>query len=124
MRALAIEPIGSFFACGDFNQRITDWGAEAESLQWVEPSLQIQRISIAYRQSRQLNDLAKALADPASGNQSDADLPEDVNNDAMSPVMASGLSEPEDVALWLSQRLSEIERSVSRDRSFHRDFGA
>lgn len=114
MRALAIEPIGSFFACGDFNQRITDWGSRSEeSLQWVEPSLQIQRISIAYRQSRQLNDLAKALADPASGNQSDADLPEDVNNDAVSPVMASGLSEPEDVALWLSQRLSEIERSVS-----------
>lgn len=114
MRGLAIAPISSFFACGDFNQRITEWGSRSEdSLRWVEPELKIQKISIAYRQSRQLNDLANALADPASANPADADLPVDVNNDAVAPVFTSGLTDPADVAEWLSRRLSEIERSVS-----------
>ena len=114
MRCLAIDPISSFFACGDFNQRITEWGSRSEeSLMWVEPSLKVERISIAYRQSRQLNDLANALADPTSGSTADAGLPVDVNNDAVTPVMVSGLADPKDVARWLAQRLSEIERSVS-----------
>ena len=114
MRALAVEPIGSFFACGDFNQRITEWGSRTEdSLKWVEPGLSIERVSIAYRQSRQLHDLAKTLADPASGSTADAGLPDDVNNDAVPPVIVAGLHDYGAIALWLAKRLSEIERSVS-----------
>lgn len=114
MRALAIEPIGSFFACGDFNQRITEWGSRTEeSLKWVAPGLSIERVSIAYRQSRQLHDLAKALADPASGSVANAGLPDDVNNDAVAPVIVAGLHDFPRIAHWLANRLSEIERSVS-----------
>ena len=114
MRGLAIAPIGSFFVCGDFNQRITQWGSRnEESLKWVEPALKVQRISIAYRQSRQLNELAAALADPASGPAGSASLPEDVNNDGVAPVISAGLADHNAVAAWLAQRLSEIERSVA-----------
>jgi hypothetical protein len=61
MAALAHPRIRSFFACGDFNQRLTTWGARSiEDLKWVFSDLDIREITISYRQTRQLNELARA----------------------------------------------------------------
>jgi hypothetical protein len=57
MAALAHPRLRSFFACGDFNQRLTTWGARsADDLKWVFADFDIKEITVSYRQSKQLND--------------------------------------------------------------------
>ena len=59
MAALTHPRLRSFFACGDFNQRLTTWGARsADELKWVFADFDIKEITISYRQSKQLNELA------------------------------------------------------------------
>ena len=62
MAALSNPEIQSFFACGDFNQRITDWGSRSvEELYWACPRLEIRPIQISYHHSRQLSILATEI---------------------------------------------------------------
>jgi hypothetical protein len=113
MRALASAPVNSFFACGDFNQRITEWGSRnEEALKWVEPRIELRRVSISYRQSQQLHDFANRLLTLGGENAPTTELPEDVNNDGVDPVLALGLSGCTSVAGWLALRLIEIERDM------------
>jgi len=57
MMALSDPATRSFIGCGDFNQRITDWGTRSASdLSWISPDLEIRSITIIYRHSRQLNE--------------------------------------------------------------------
>ena len=57
------DPAARSSACGDFNQRITDWGTRSnEELKWVLPDLEVRSVNITYRHSRQLNELARAIA--------------------------------------------------------------
>ncbi|TBH45423.1 hypothetical protein ELG65_37790, partial [Rhizobium leguminosarum] len=52
----------SFFACGDFNQRVTAWGTRSlEQMKWVLPDIDNRSVSIAYRQSKKLHALARQL---------------------------------------------------------------
>jgi hypothetical protein len=100
----------SFFACGDFNQRITSWGTRsAEELKWAAPKLHFEAINISYRHSQQLNELAHRIAllsDPAAKK---TELPEDVINDGVKPVIAKELGADSDSAKWLAARIGEIE---------------
>jgi hypothetical protein len=62
MGALCSPHVNSFFACGDFNQRITDWGSRsAEEVKWAFPDIDIRSIEVTYRHSRQLNELAREI---------------------------------------------------------------
>jgi hypothetical protein len=58
MAALASPRTDSFFACGDFNQRMTRWGSRTTAeLEWLYKDIRIEKVSVVYRQSRRLTEL-------------------------------------------------------------------
>lgn len=115
MAALAHPRIRSFFACGDFNQRLTTWGSRSvDEMKWVFPEIEVKEINVSYRQSRQLNELARALIQAAGGSGQGANLPEHVNSDGVAPALLEGTTESAVVVEWLAQRIREIERFVGQ----------
>jgi DNA helicase IV len=101
----------SFVACGDFNQRITEWGSRSTAdLNWVFRDFDIRSFNITYRHSRQLNDLARKIALLSSPGTPEAQLPQSVDNEGVEPVLAMNLSDRSAVAGWLASRIGEIER--------------
>lgn len=115
MAALSHPHIRSFFACGDFNQRLTTWGSRSiDQMKWVFPEIEVKEFTVTYRQSRQLNELARSLILAAGGTDQGATLPEHVNNDCVAPALLEGASEPAAVVDWLAQRIREIERFVGQ----------
>lgn len=112
MRALASYRTNSFFACGDFDQRITPWGSKRRSdLEWVSPGIEIRPVSISYRQSRQLFDFARALA-ALFETHGEVELPPEMNNDAVDPILLLEAPDLDDVAAWLFGRIAEIEGAM------------
>lgn len=115
MAALTHPRLRSFFACGDFNQRLTTWGARSEDeLKWVFPDVEIKAISVTYRQSKQLNDLAHAMIQVMGGNEQHASLPEHMDSTGVAPALLEHASAPDAVVVWLAERIREIERFVGQ----------
>jgi DNA polymerase III delta prime subunit len=113
MAALSHPRIRSFFACGDFNQRLTTWGSRSvDQMKWVFPEIEVKEITVSYRQSRQLNELARSLIQTTGGTGQGATLPEHVDSNGVAPALLEGASEPAVVVDWLAQRIREIERFV------------
>ena len=111
MAALCDPLAQSFLVCGDFNQRITEWGSRSVSdLHWVVPGLDVRSINITYRHSRQLNDLARSIALLSTPDAPEAQLPQRVDNEGVAPVLATNLTDRESVTKWLGSRIGEIER--------------
>lgn len=109
MAALASSWTNSFFACGDFNQRLTVWGSRsADHLKWIYPDIKIREIDVAYRQSRRLNELAGLLLS-TGGEGGRTRLPEHLNNEGVAPVFGAELSDLRDLVAWLAARIAEIE---------------
>lgn len=58
----------SFFACGDYNQRLTSWGTSSpDELSWIMPDLVCKPIRTAYRQSCQLHAFSQAILSAFNG---------------------------------------------------------
>lgn len=115
MAALSHPRIRSFFACGDFNQRLTTWGSRSlDEMKWVLPELEIKEITVSYRQSRQLNELACAIIQSTGGTDRGVSLPINVNSDGVAPALMENVSEYNDVVGWLAKRICEIERFVGQ----------
>ncbi len=115
MAALAHPRIRSFFACGDFNQRLTTWGSRSiDEMKWVFPDIEIKTITVTYRQSRQLNDLARSIILAVGGTEEDVTLPLHVENEGVDPALLEGVSDFNAVIAWLAQRICEIERFVGQ----------
>ena len=115
MAALAHPQIQSFFACGDFNQRLTTWGARsADDINWVFPDLDVRTVAVTYRQSKQLNELARAMIKAVGGSDLGASLPEYADAEGVSPALLEDTSDLEDIADWLANRIREIEQFVGR----------
>jgi hypothetical protein len=115
MAALAHPRIRSFFACGDFNQRLTIWGSRsADDLKWVFPDIDIKEITVSYRQSRQLNELARAIIQSVGGSDQNATLPEYVDNEGVAPALLEYALDDQIVVSWLGDRVREIERFVGQ----------
>ncbi len=115
MAALTHPRLRSFFACGDFNQRLTTWGARSQSdLTWVFADLEIREVTVAYRQSQQLNALARAIINTVGGTEQSVSLPQHVDNTGVAPALLEGASEQTQVIDWLAQRIREIERFVGQ----------
>lgn len=111
MGALASPGVQSFFACGDFNQRITAWGSRStDEMRWAFPRIEVRPIQVSYRHSRQLNQLAAEIVRLCSGETVDVALPKGVDNEGVAPVLGGGLARLEDIVGWLAQRIVEIER--------------
>lgn len=113
MAALASPWTDSFFACGDFNQRLTRWGSRStEHMEWIFPAMEFRLIDISYRQSERLNALAALLADddaPAASR-----TPEHLDNPGVPPVLGLDLGDGERLVAWLAARIGEIEGTLKQ----------
>ncbi|MCK5854024.1 MAG: ATP-binding domain-containing protein [Sulfurovaceae bacterium] len=107
MLELTNPKMKSFFACGDFNQRITTWGTQTkEQMSWVSPRFDVRKINISYRQSKELNQLANLITKKAD---TVASIPEYAESIATQPVLAENMGDIEDLSNWLKNRINEIE---------------
>lgn len=114
MAELAHPRIKSVFACGDFNQRLTTWGVRShEALSWSLPGIDIREINVTYRQSRQLNDLAREMIKAVDGTVQNVSLPPEVNNEGVPPILLEN-SSSEKTINWLAKRICEIEHFVKQ----------
>lgn len=114
MGALAHPRLRSFFACGDFNQRLTTWGARTtDDLKWVFPDFDIKEITVSYRQSKQLNEFARAMIRAVGETAQHASLPANVDSNGVAPALLEHAN-GEDVVGWLADRIREIERFVGQ----------
>lgn len=115
MAALVHPRLRSFFACGDFNQRLTTWGARSvDDLKWVFADFDIKEITTSYRQSKQLNDLARAMIRAVGGTEQDARLPAHMDSVGVAPALLEHASNAEIIVGWLADRIREIERFVGQ----------
>ena len=115
MAALAHPRLRSFFACGDFNQRLTTWGARsADDLKWVFADFDIKEITVSYRQSKQLNDLARAMIQAVGGTEQGASLPAHMDSMGVAPALLEHATNAETTVGWLADRIREIERFVGQ----------
>ncbi|MAU22279.1 MAG: hypothetical protein CMH13_17435 [Martelella sp.] len=113
MATMARPTTRSFFACGDFNQRVTNWGTRTrDEMKWVLPDIATRTITVAYRQSRQLHNLARQLVVLSGGSEDDAILPDFAENEGVPPVLAKDMGSLDDAATWLADRIVEIEGFV------------
>ncbi|MGE6744020.1 ATP-binding domain-containing protein [Allorhizobium pseudoryzae] len=113
MATLARPSNRSFFACGDFNQRVTTWGTRSiEQMKWVLPDIEDRTVSIAYRQSKRLHALARQLVALGGDTAAHVALSDFADNEGVSPVLATGMSDLAGTARWLATRIIEIEEAV------------
>ncbi|MCY9874714.1 ATP-dependent helicase [Vibrio barjaei] len=115
MKYLAHPDTQSFFACGDFNQRIVTSGIHSsKQLNWLVPDISIQRITAVYRQSRKLNLFAEAILTNTGGDMSSlGEIPEESTHEGVEPVLLEK-TQGNDVTLWLSERIIEINNTVNQ----------
>ena len=115
MAALAHPRLRSFFACGDFNQRLTTWGTRsADEMKWVIADFDIIEITVSYRQSKQLNDLARAMIRAVGGTEQNVILPPHVDSGGVAPAFLEHGADTATVVGWLAERIREIERFVGQ----------
>ena len=115
MAALAHPRLRSFFACGDFNQRLTTWGARSvDDLKWIFADFDIKEITVSYRQSKQLNDLARAMIHAVGGTEQNTSLPAHMDSMGVAPALLEHATNAETIVGWLADRIREIERFVGQ----------
>ena len=115
MAALAHPRLRSFFACGDFNQRLTTWGARsADEMKWIFADFVIKEITVSYRQSKQLNDLARAMILAVGGTEQNVSLPAHFDTGGVAPSLLEHAPDTAMVVSWLADRIREIERFVGQ----------
>jgi hypothetical protein len=113
--ALANPRIRSVFACGDFNQRMTTWGTRSlEEVKMVLPDVDVRRITTTYRQSRRLNELARAIVKVFGGSGDVATVPAETDFEGESPALKEGCSDQATLVAWIAERIREIERFVGK----------
>lgn len=114
MESLSRPETNSFFACGDFNQRITTWGTRSpEQIKWVNDQMETRSINIVYRQSRKLNKFSVNLLKLLGGElDTRGELPECSSHEGVDPVLIENCSNIDDASEWLVDRIKEVEHSV------------
>jgi len=115
MSFLGNPRVRSVFGCGDFNQRMTEWGTRSlEELKAVFPDAEVREIGITYRQSRRLNEFSHAIVEAFGGTGTLATLPADIEFEGVSPALLEGSANQTSLATWIAERIKEIERFVRR----------
>ena len=105
----------SWFACGDFRQRITLTGISSKSeLRWIEKTcgakstIELKNVEIPYRQSERLREFSEAI------NPDIEILPDrthSVYQDDTPPLLLEGANDSV-ASSWLALRVSEIEKAL------------
>ena len=85
-----------------------------DEMTWVLPDLELKEITVTYRQSRQLNELARSIIVAMGGEDPRVSLPTYVDNEGVAPALLEGARERSAVVDWLARRIREIERFVGQ----------
>jgi len=111
MFSLATPGVKSFFACGDFNQRLTHDGvAEEKQMSWAVPGLEFRKVEIAYRQSEELRSFARRLIKLSGGVLLETELDGPRDAEGYQPVFHSSDGGKFSESRWVAERVEEIER--------------
>jgi hypothetical protein len=117
MMALSHPATRAFYASGDILQRVTKWGLrDLQQLQWVSGKLAVRNVSIAYRQTQQLNDFADKLAQIAGAPRAPVELPKGMDNNGVSPALGERLTDSTMIE-WIASRVRELRERVGRCRT-------
>lgn len=105
----------SFFACGDFNQRITRFGIRSsDHLDWVSSSIQQKPINVVYRQSRRLNQFSASLLENFGGDiRALGSVPQESAHDGVAPILLESALDVDGAADWIADRIIDVEQAVS-----------
>ncbi len=105
----------SFFACGDFNQRITTTGIRhRDQLNWILPSFSVRTVQLVYRQSRRLNAFAAELLRLQGGDLSAlGQVPDESTHEGVKPVLFEH-ADDDSGTRWIAERIKEVEQSVQQ----------
>jgi hypothetical protein len=115
MFCLATPGIKSFFACGDFNQRLTREGvAEEGQMRWAVPGLEFRQLEIAYRQSAELRSYGRRLIELSGGVLLETALDGPRKTEGYPPVFHSSEAGSQGESGWVAERIEEIERLHDR----------
>lgn len=116
MKLLAHPKINSFFACGDFNQRLASEGTkDVEVIKDFLPGGKIEEkyISIPYRQTKSLYRFSLKVLNMISGNGQASGHQENVHaNEGFRPVLGENL-EGRQLSSWIVDRIIEIETTLN-----------
>lgn len=114
MHELANPALNSFFVCGDFNQRLTDWGIRTDKdFDWISSQIRRRSVKISYRQTRKLVELAGAIS-LIDGHSEEVTLPDFNDIEGIAPVWGEDLKSVSAKAAWLADRMREIETREGR----------
>ena len=103
----------SFFACGDFNQRVTSHGSQSfKDMQWAVPKIELEEINVAYRQTKLLNDFARKVASLSSSKSTTSAPHEYVDNEGVPPIILENAHSTEEISRWLSKGICKIEKDM------------
>ncbi|WP_165971653.1 ATP-binding domain-containing protein [Meridianimarinicoccus aquatilis] len=86
----------------------------SEALDWVSKDIVRKSITVSYRQSQRLVDLAKDVATLGGSHAEDIILPDHLDTQGIAPVWRDCLDDHEKVADWLTERIQEIDRMLNR----------
>ena len=108
MSKLSSTSTNSFFASGDFNQRLTPHGTRKLSeLEWAVEGIKVREISVPYRQSRPLAEFANNILElrvkQEIGEQS-------LERDEVQPALLTSSGSLEGSIGWVADRIKEVER--------------
>ena len=115
MANLAHPSTNSFFASGDFNQRLTTLGISTfDEVRWVIPNANFKHLSVLFRQSKRLQALSDKLLRIFEPTNVSAGVSSDINGNEVAPVLLEGHADLNSLAEWLASRAREIERSLGQ----------
>lgn len=115
MFCLATPGIRSFFACGDFNQRLTREGvAEEGPMRWAVPGLEFRQVETPYRQSAELRSYGRRLIELSGGVLLENVLDGTREAEGYPPIFQSSNSGSDGESRWIAERIEEIERLHDR----------
>ena len=114
MFELSSSKLRSFFACGDFNQRLTESGTRsAEEFAWAVPRIQMDSIRSLYRQSQHLVDVSSVLLSLMGNADFSAMQSDNAQHSGVSPVMVENASDLSITSRWVAERIVEIQGMVT-----------
>jgi DNA polymerase III delta prime subunit len=109
-----VHPLtNSFFACGDFNQRLTAWGSvDSDQMEWAVPGIEFREITTSYRQSRKLSEFSQSLLPRALSGAEAITFPDHIDHEGVAPAILTKAESVDEVCQWLKHRIREIEKQL------------
>jgi hypothetical protein len=110
MARLATPGIRSFFACGDFNQRLSRHGVSKRgALQWAVPGIEFRQVEIAYRQSEELRLFANKIVELSGGELFETSIDGPRASEGFAPVAYVSKDGSDGQSRWIAARIIEID---------------